>query len=351
MISGRNTPSVLRLIPAHPSLGVFADDPTGPLPIAFIGEATQPITRDLSGQAALIRRGGSPFAEKIEKAAAAGAEIAVIYNNLDQSEIPGLGGTEFSSIPAIGISQEDGEALTDYIDAQPAATAEIVLTPATVEFDITETLLTEHVGVQINTTHTYRGDLRITLLSPNGTRSVLQALNNDQTRGPRGWTYWSTKHFFESSAGTWKLVITDQERTDIGSITSASLIIKGVPILDIDHDGLDDQWERRSFGTINFGPKADPDGDGFNNAREQVFQTNPSKSDRPLEIELAQWDSKNLRLSWPAQPGTQYDLFQRSQIRGSAQLLSTIDGQFPEATIILPIQSQGNTFYRIKERR
>ena len=351
MISGRNTPSVLKLIPAHPSLGIFADDPTGPLPIALVGEAIQLITKDLSGQAALIKRGGGTFAKKIENVAAAGAKFAVIYNDQDQSEIPGLGGTEFSPIPAIGISQEDGEALTDYIDAQPDAKAEIVLTPATVEFDITETLLTEHVGVQISTTHTYRGDLRITILSPNGIRSILQTMNNDQSRGPRGWTYWSTKHFFESSAGTWKLVITDQERTDIGSITSASLIIKGVPILDIDHDGLDDQWERRSFGTINFGPKADPDGDGFNNAREHILQTNPTESDRPLEIELSKWDSKNIRLSWPAQSESQYDLFRRSQISGSAQELRTIDGHFPTTDIILPIQPQGSAIYRVKERR
>ncbi|MBT5708767.1 MAG: S8 family serine peptidase, partial [Verrucomicrobia bacterium] len=208
MISGRNTPSLLRLIPVRPSLGVFADDPTGPLPISFVGNLTQPITRDLSGQAALIKRGNDTFADTVEKVAEAGAEVAVIFNNQDQTEPPDLGGTEFSSIPTVGISQEDGEALVDYLDAQPAAKAEITLTPASVEFDVIETLLTEHVGVQINTTHTYRGDLRITLLSPKGTRSILQSLNNDRSRGPRGWTYWSTKHFFESSAGTWKLVIT-----------------------------------------------------------------------------------------------------------------------------------------------
>jgi subtilisin family serine protease/subtilisin-like proprotein convertase family protein len=351
MISGRNTPSVLKLIPAQPSFGVFADDPTGPLPIVFISDSGLAISRKMAGQAALIKRGSDTIQNSIEKVADAGAKVAVIFNNPDQSEFPDFAGTEFSSIPAIGISELDGAALVTYLDAQPEAKAEITLTPASVDFDVTETLLTEHVGVQINTTHSYRGDLRITLLSPNGTRSILQARNNDRSRGPRGWTYWSTKHFFESSAGTWKLVITDQEREDLGSITSASLIIKGVPILDIDRDGLDDQWERKSFGTINFGPKADPDGDGFNNAREQILETNPTKSDRPLRIELSKWNSENIRLSWPAQSDLEYDLFQRSQIPAPAQLIRTIEGHFPESEIILPIQQNGNELYHIKQRR
>ena len=351
MISGRNVPTTLRLIPASPSLGAFADDPTKPLPIAFFGEGNQAITRNLSGQAALFKRGGSSFAEKIERAASAGAEFAVIYNDRDESEIPVLGGTEFSPIPAISISKDDGEALVEYINSHSDTSAQIVLTPATVQFDISDTLITEHVGVQINTTHTYRGDLRITLLSPNGTRSILQESNNDRSRGPRGWTYWSTKHFFESSAGIWKLTITDQERIDVGSITSASLIIKGVPILDIDHDGLDDQWERRTFRTINFGPKADPDGDGYNNAREQIFGTDPTRSDRSLKIDLAYWNQNNIRLSWPAKSGIEYDIFRRDRAHGPPQLIRSIEGQFPEGETILPILPNGNAFYSIKEKR
>jgi subtilisin-like proprotein convertase family protein len=35
----------------------------------------------------------------------------------------------------------------------------------------TNTLVCEHVGLRVATTHTRRGDLRITLVSPAGTRS------------------------------------------------------------------------------------------------------------------------------------------------------------------------------------
>jgi len=55
---------------------------------------------------------------------------------------------------------------------------------------------------------------------------------------------------------------------------AASLIVNGVPITDTDHDGLDDNWEMAHFGTLAYGPKDDPDYDGYNNAFEQVLGSN-----------------------------------------------------------------------------
>lgn len=97
----------------------------------------------------------------------------------------------------------------------------------------------------------------------------------------------SVKHFFEPSAGVWKLTVLDQGPKEVGSITSASLILRGVPIIDADRDGLDDHWERSSFGSLAYEPQADPDGDGFNNAREQILQTPPTIPNRPFAIDLS----------------------------------------------------------------
>ena len=251
----------------------------------------------------------------------------------------------------MSISQQDGEALLERVDAVQDTSARIALNPALVEFEITESICIEHVGLELDTTHTFRGDLRVTLTSPKGTTSVLQTYNLDSTPGPRAWTYWSVKHFFEPSAGTWKLEILDQAADDIGSITSASLILQGVPILDIDRDGLDDQWERRSFGSLNFGAKADPDNDGLNNAREQVLQTDPSRSDRPLETAISLWSPTQGRLTWPARDGFSYQILKRTDLTGGPEPMVTLLGTFPEGELIFPLEPEGNASFIVQERR
>ncbi len=350
-ILGRDVPSALRHISVRPGQGVFAENGTQAVPLVFEGEAMEPISTDLTGRAALIRRGNNTFREKASHASDAGAEFVIIYNHQDQTELPSLGGTDINSIPVVGLSQNDGEALLDYLGAHAQTEARLVVDSAVVQFEVDSTLITEHVGLQINTTHTYRGDLRITLTSPSGTTSILQAYNLDFSQGPRGWTYWSTQHFFESSAGTWKLAVTDQAQDDTGSITSASLILRGVPILDIDRDGLDDNWERRSFGTLTFGPKADPDEDGLNNAREQILSRDPSGSDRPLRLDVSSWDPDHVRMSWPAQNGKQYDLFRYSGSNGVGEFVETIDGMFPESEVVVPSSDSSHRFFKVEQKR
>src|SRR5207245_1216251 len=118
----------------------------------------------------------------------------------------------------------------------------------------------------------------------------------------------SVQHFYESSFGLWTLSISDEDVKGTGSILSASLIITGVPMTDADHDGLDDRWEQHYFQTLAFGPRDDPDQDGFNNAREQIMGTDPTKSNTPLQLDLSVWDEKLARLSWPGNTNVLYDL-------------------------------------------
>src|SRR5438093_330642 len=71
-------PSNLASVPSTPGLGPHADVPTATLPLVDAGLATNTITLDLSGKAALIRRGGDPdntnsyFTQKINRAPNAG---------------------------------------------------------------------------------------------------------------------------------------------------------------------------------------------------------------------------------------------------------------------------------------
>ena len=348
-IGGNRVPPNLRSIQALPSFGTFADAGTAGFPLVFAGEALEPISARLQGRAALIRRGSALFVEKIRRAREAGAEFAVIFNHQDEDEIVLMAGTDFSAIPALSVNQNDGEALSDLLQSQSDITAKISLNAASVEFNVSDTLICEHVGLQLDTTHTRRGDLRIVLLSPSGSRSILQTLNADESAGPQLWTYWSVKHFFEPSAGVWKLTVLDQEPEDFGSIASASLILRGVPIVDADRDGLDDHWERSSFGSLASGPQADPDGDGFNNAREQILQTPPTIPNRPFAIDHSHWNPQTLRLSWPAQPGNRFQVLKRSPITAAPQIVADLPGQFPENEFLLPLNRSSNEFYTIQK--
>jgi len=50
---------------------------------------------------------------------------------------------------------------------------------------------------------------------------------------------------------------------------------------DTDNDGLPDDWERYWFGDLRYGPKDDPDNDGFDNLMEYIMGTNPLNPDGP----------------------------------------------------------------------
>jgi len=74
---------------------------------------------DSAGKIALIQRGTLFFTDKVANAAAAGATAAVIYNDR-----PGLftgNLSEPSAIPALSISQEDGEALLAMVQSGPVS--------------------------------------------------------------------------------------------------------------------------------------------------------------------------------------------------------------------------------------
>jgi aminopeptidase YwaD len=109
------SPRALRpaVYPFEPNLNAVAE---GPLVAAGLGiEGDFPAST--AGAIALIERGELRFETKVANAAAAGAIGAVIYNNE-----PGLYGGEFSGppdIPALSMSQDDGQELLDLLEAGP----------------------------------------------------------------------------------------------------------------------------------------------------------------------------------------------------------------------------------------
>jgi len=76
--------------------------------------------------------------------------------------------------------------------------------------------------------HTYWGDLEVTLISPDGTRSVLSGLHSSGgIHRYDNWRFGSARHFGESSQGTWTLTVKDLYAVDTGTFQSWTLAIYG----------------------------------------------------------------------------------------------------------------------------
>jgi len=184
-----------------------------------------------------------------------------------------------------------------------------------------------------------------------GTRSVLQAINADTSSGPTDWLYWSALHFYESSAGSWRVEVSDERNTligsspAVGSVTFVQLIVRGVQITDTDRDGLDDNWERQRFGNLISGPKDDPDGDGFNNAREQIMGTDPASPNSLFKLDFAQLKSGFWRLSWPARDTASYTVFSATNVALPLNAGTNFAGRLPVSEFV--VRPTTNQFYRV----
>jgi len=86
-----------------------------------------------AGAIALIARGNCAYEEKIDNAQAAGALVAVIYNNQDGVIIINTGA---STLPAYSIDRVTGQTFVDYIDASAPADVTVDFTPAFQQGDV-----------------------------------------------------------------------------------------------------------------------------------------------------------------------------------------------------------------------
>ena len=328
--------------------GPHPDEPTDVLPLVHVGQALGPPTEDLTGKAALIQRGGNTFREKLAFVARAGAKFAVIYNNTGGTTLDSPGFTEFVGIPAVLVSQNEGNALVSKLAAGESVQVQARLDAVEKSFEVSRTLVCEHVGLRVRSNHSRRGDLRITLVSPIGTRSVLQRRNFDQEPGPVDWTYWSTQHFYEPSAGRWRAEFADEVSSVQGEILGADLVVWGVDIEDSDADGLDDRWERRWFGNLDATAGDDADGDGSSQAREQVLGTDPTLADEPFRITWLPFADGEYRLSWPAIDGFEYRVRRRGLADGATTVEAVLPGRFPEQDWVVPSGSVPGAVFSIE---
>jgi len=349
LLTGAAVPAELTSIPALPSLGLHPDEPTRVLPLVYVGTAVNPLDTNLAGKAALIRRGGGDFALKIENAARAGAEFAIVYNNQGTNTLEVMGGTDFVPIPAVFVSQMHGEAISNIVTSA-SAQAQLKLETVQYDFNVTESLSCEQVRVNLTFMQQSRGDMRVTLVSPSGTRSVLARLGPDTQGFDGAWSYMSTHHFYESSQGKWQIFFSDEAVGATGIVHSATLEIKGVPILDLDKDGLPDDWEVTHLLSLVSGPQDDPDKDGYSNLREWIMGTDPAAKETELALKISKWSDDIARSNFPSREGVQYEVLGTDNLGQNLSVLTNLTGEFPR-TPWFARSTSAHRFFEVREKQ
>ena len=145
------------------------------------------------------------------------------------------------------------------------------------------------------------------------------------------------------------LATTSFGATDRGRIERIDLDLS-VPILDLDGNGLPDDWERLYYGRTGIDPFADPDRDGMNNLAEYKAGTNPndaSSSLRFIEIRAVQGA---VRLKWSSVADRKYVLQRSGNLSGSFLDMASGILATPTANTYLDTTATGAGpyFYRLR---
>jgi len=280
----------------------------------------------------------------------AGATFAIIYNDRNGDERYIMGGMDFSPIPAVFLSQNDGNSVRELMelagDDPPKAGLSLESSDAVVV--VPDELLCEQVGVRVNMTHPVRGDIRLTIQSPAGTRSILQANVLDVTAWRSDWTFWSNQFFYEQAKGKWTVAVSDLVKNFTGVLSSVELTVRGTSITDADSDGLDDNWELEYFESLVETALDDPDKDGESNAREQALRTNPAKFNGSFDLRYHRLANGDLRLAWPSSRGFVFRVQSADHVLGPWNGEAVVEsGKFQTEWDAKP-GAAGVRFYRVQ---
>jgi subtilisin-like proprotein convertase family protein len=160
---------------------------------------------------------------------------------------PGWTTLQFPHNERLGFGLLDAEAAVDMAGTWTNVPAEEVLSPATktvnqaipdinsnginstITISSTESnFVIEHVEVDFNATHTWRGDLQVKLTAPSGVVSSLAPIRpSDGGDNFTNWKFGSVRHFGQTAAGVWTLNVADKRYQDTGTWQNWTLRIYG----------------------------------------------------------------------------------------------------------------------------
>jgi len=330
--------------PASGGAGLHPDNGLPDSPITDGLDGSKPVPA--IGSVQLLQRGTFEPPDLIRFAAQNGAVLAVIGQNEGDNSRSLMLGTDTAPIPAVCVGRTDAQSIRAAA-LHPQARIRVTLQSAVLRFPVSETLSLDSVQVRLRCSHPRMGDLRVVLRSPSGTSSVLQRCGTQSTPQIADWTYSSKRHLFEPSAGIWTLTVTDEAPGMSGSIQDATLVLRGMPIADVDSDGLDDAWERSHFQSLTQTGLDDPDADGWPHAVEAWLGTDPLVSDRPFVARIFPTDTHRFRIEWPSRPDRSYRLERAASATGPWSPLGS--ARFPGITGNWCVPDSGSDLFRIVE--
>jgi subtilisin family serine protease len=226
----------------------------------------------VSNNIALIQRGTFFFSDKVSNAMAAGAQAAVIFNNVAGNVNSATLQTAGNWIPAITLSQADGQAL---LAALPASG---------------------------------------TLVNVPDPANIYQLLDGTSMAAPHvaGAVAFTAMNFPAET-------VTQRIQRLLANVTPVAGLAGKVAMggrlnlarsVDTDGNGLPDWWEQQFFGHLTgTDPNADPDHDGASNLAEYLAGTDPTSFNSALRLTaLRAADTNGVVLEWPSVMGRYYRL-------------------------------------------
>ncbi len=266
------------------------------------------------GNIALISRGTLFFSDKVSNAIAAGAQAAIIYNNVAGNF---LGTLQVASnwIPALAISQADGLALKAQLPG---------------------------IGTVVNQ------------LDP--TR-IYQLLNGTSMAAPHvaGAVAFAAMNFpNETATERVQRILTNVDRLPgLDGVVRTGGRLNLLRTVDTDLNGLPDWWELECFGQLTATePNGDADHDGVDNLAEWLSGTNPTNAASFLRLITPMVNATNgFAIQWSSVPGKVYRLERATNLLSGfdSNVRTNIIATPPINTEIDAVVLPGNSrFYRIR---
>ena len=268
----------------------------------------------VSNNIALIRRGTLFFSDKVTNAKAAGAKAAIIFNNVP-GNFNGTLGAPGSWLPAVSLSQADGQLLQAALPSSGA------------------------VVNALDPTQVYQIFSGTSMAAPQVSGAIAFAARNFPTEAvtPRIQRILTNATPVPAFAGK--------------TITRARLNL--ARIVDTDNNGLPDWWEFQYFNLLTgTDPGADPDHDGASNLAEFLAGTVPTDPQSWLRLTAqSPAGGSQITLTWPAAAGRYYRLLRGPNLlTGFSTIVQTNLSATPPLNTLtdtLPVGTK-NTFYRLQ---
>ncbi|MGB0495663.1 MAG: PKD domain-containing protein, partial [Kangiellaceae bacterium] len=159
-------------------------------------------------------------------------------------------------------------------------------TGITDQLTLTGAVANSSISVDMNITHTYRGDLTLTLTSPAGTSVILQTTSNDATDDiigvyPSSLTPANSLSAFdnEDHNGEWLLKVVDAGPADLGTLNNWAVISTSPAVCNVNNAPIATVVSSEISATegdnvvMDATPSSDPEGDPLSFAWTQVSGT------------------------------------------------------------------------------